>query len=178
MSVASPTETASAVNNDATSASQRKRSVKAAAASIQRPFSLRGFTSMLLVLGLVAMLASGIALYIAPRGRVANMTDWTVFSLSRGQWIALHINASILFVVASVTHLTMNWSRLVGYVKKRSRLSINMKREIASALVLTSVLFAATILSLPPINIPVDFKFTIRDSWEQVNVNRDSVDNR
>jgi hypothetical protein len=122
---------------------------------------------MLLMLCLLMMLASGIALYIAPRGRFANWTSWTALTLSRQQWVAVHINASLLFVVVAVTHLAMNWSRLVGYVKKRARLRINMKRELASALALASLLFAATVLELPPVSIPVEFKYQLRDWWEQ-----------
>lgn len=146
---------------------QSGRSVVKPPVCVERPFSLRGFTSMLLMLCLLMALASGIALYVAPRGSVANWTSWTALSLSRQQWIAVHINASILFVVATVTHLVMNWSRLVGYVKKRARPTIHMKRELAAALALACAIFVGTVLKLPPINFPVKFKYDIRDSWEQ-----------
>jgi hypothetical protein len=59
---------------------------------------------------------------------------------------------------------------LVGYLKKRSRPSIHMKRELASALVLAGAVGMATVLELPPISFPVDFKYSVRDSWEQNDV--------
>ena len=137
------------------------------AGAVERPFSVRGFTSMLLVLCLLMLVASGIALYVAPRGRVANVTSWTALSLSRQQWAAVHINASILFVAVTATHLVMNLSRMVGYLKKRSRPGINMKKELASALAVACVIFAGTTLELPPISVPVDFKYELRDAWER-----------
>jgi len=134
--------------------------------AVQRPFSLRGFASLLMMLCVVIVLASGIALYLAPRGRVANWISWSALSLSRQQWVAVHINASVLFIVVTVTHLAMNWSRLVGYVKKPGRRRIHMKRELVLALAVLCAVFAGTILELPPINAPVEWKYEIRDSWE------------
>lgn len=164
MSAANPATIGSSINT--TSQSEESRLAEKSRAVV-RPFSLRGFTSLLLVLCLLMLLASGITLYVAPRGRFANMTSWTALSLSRQQWVAVHINASILFVVATLTHLAMNWSRLVGYLKKRARPAINMKTELAAAVAVAFVIFAATVLELPPISMPVDFKYDLRDSWEQ-----------
>jgi hypothetical protein len=116
---------------------------------------------------MMMLLASGLALYVAPRGRIANFTSWTALALSRQQWVALHINASILFGVVTLTHLVMNWSRLVGYMKKRAKPGIHMKRELVSAVAVASVILLGTILELPPISAPVEFKYDLRDTWEQ-----------
>ena len=64
-----------------------------------------------------------------------------------------------LFGVVTVTHLAMNWSRMVGYLKQRARPGIHMKRELASAVAVACAIFAGTILELPPISIPVEFKY-------------------
>lgn len=136
-------------------------------AAVDRPFSVRGFTSILLVLCLLMMIASGLTLYLAPRGRIANSTAWTALALSRQQWSAVHINASLLFAAVTSAHLVLNGSRLVGYLKKRARPGINMQRELASAIALACVIFAATVLGLPPINLPIELKFKLRDAWEQ-----------
>ncbi|WP_182867708.1 DUF4405 domain-containing protein [Stieleria mannarensis] len=142
-------------------------------AAVGRPFSVRGFASMLLVLCMIVMLASGIALYIAPRGRVANSISWTALSISRQQWAALHINASLLFGIAASTHIVMNGSRLVGYIKKRSKPAVNMKRELASAIAVTVVIVAGTLLELAPINFAPAFKDVARSVWEQPQVRTD-----
>jgi len=138
-------------------------------ATVERPFSLRGFISILLVFCMLMMLISGFLLYIAPRGRVANWTSWTALALRRDQWVALHINSSLIFITAILFHLIKNWSRMVGYLKQRSSMRINMKRELTAAFVLTSLVFAATIFELPPISIPVELKYKLRDSWEQTS---------
>src|SRR6056297_2024032 len=104
--------------------------------AVGRPFSLRGFTSMLLMLCLLGMLLTGIVLSIAPRGRFANWNDWTAISLHRYQWISFHLNASLVFMALSFIHLSMNWSRL------------------------------ATILDLAPIDFPMQMRSRLRDSWE------------
>ncbi|QDV44075.1 hypothetical protein Enr13x_39360 [Stieleria neptunia] len=134
--------------------------------AVQRPFSVRGFTSIVLVLGMLMMLTSGLALYLAPRGRVAHATSWTAISLGRQQWAAVHINASLLFGVAASAHVVMNGSRLVGYIKKRAALRVNMKRELACALAVAGVVLAGTILGLAPISFPAEFKYELRDAWE------------
>ncbi|TWU42765.1 DUF4405 domain-containing protein [Novipirellula artificiosorum] len=161
--------------NPDTSVPSRKRRARAeitkpsVAASVERPFSLRGFISILLVFCLFMMLISGFLLYIAPRGRVANWTSWTALALRRDQWVAVHINSSLIFIVAALFHLIKNWSRMVGYLKQRSSMRVNMKRELAAAFVLTSLILAATIFELPPISIPIELKYKLRDSWEQTS---------
>ena len=166
MTAANPALSGSNANSNKIQSQGSGPAVKTPVA-VARPFSGRGFTSMLLVLCLLMLLASGLILYLAPRGRVANSTSWTALALSRQQWVAVHINASLLFVVATSTHLVMNWSRMVGYLKQRARPGINMKRELASALAVACVIFAGTVLELPPISIPVEFKYNLRDAWEQ-----------
>ena len=166
MSAANPATIGSTATSNKDRSKGSRTAVKTPVA-VERPFSVRGFTSLLLVLCLLMLLASGLTLYLAPRGRVANWTAWTALSLSRQQWVAVHINASILFGVVTLTHLAMNWSRMVGYLKQRARPGIHMKRELASAVAVACVIFAGTILELPPISIPVEFKYNLRDAWEQ-----------
>jgi hypothetical protein len=166
MNTANPATIGATVNSKQNQ-SAGTRSAQKAQVAVEKPFSVRGFTSLLLVLCMMMLLASGLALYVAPRGRVANFTSWTALSLSRQQWAAVHINASILFGVVTSTHLVMNWSRLVGYMKKRAKPEIHMKRELASAVAVACVIIAGTVLELPPISIPVEFKYDLRDAWEQ-----------
>ena len=94
MNAAHPSTTCSSQNRNAILSPTDGSTVKSPVVS-ERPFSVRGFTSLLLVLCLLMLLASGLTLYLAPRGRVANWTAWSALSLSRQQWVAVHINASI-----------------------------------------------------------------------------------
>ena len=130
---------------------------------------------MLMMIGLVGLLLTGFVLFIAPRGRFANWNDWAVLGLSRQQWISLHINASVAFTVLSFIHLFMNWSRLVGYIKRRSKLQVNMKRELAAALAITLTITLATILDLTPISLPMELRGEIRNSWERPAIHSEEV---
>ena len=81
-----------------------------------RGFSLRGFTSLLLMGLFVVLGLSGAMLYASPRGRVANWTDWTLLGLEKGQWEGLHLNGSLLFLIVAVLHLVLNWRPFWGYI--------------------------------------------------------------
>ena len=132
-----------------------------------RRFSTRGFTSLLLTLSLLVVSFSGVVLYVTPRGRVANWTDWTLFGLGKEQWAALHMNGSILFLVAAVLHLALNWSILCGYVKKKAVAGLHMKRELALATAIAVVCVAGTLYSLPPFSSVLALNHDIKDYWEQ-----------
>ncbi len=79
----------------------------------------------------------------------------------------MHVNASLLFATLCLLHVGMNASRLIGYVKRRTRPGINMKWELAAAVALATAIFAGTYFEVSPINSFVDFKYQIRESWEQ-----------
>jgi hypothetical protein len=150
---AATTETVAASANDI----ERRR----------RRFSTRGFASLLLTLSLLVMGISGILLYVTPRGRVANWTDWTLLGLGKEEWSALHMNGSILFLLAAALHLVVNWSLLCGYVKKKAVAGLHMKRELALATVIALVCVAGTIYSLPPFSSVHALNHDIKDFWEQ-----------
>lgn len=133
----------------------------------RRCFSARGFASLLLTLSLLVVSFSGVLLYVTPRGRVANWTDWTLFGLGKEQWAALHMNGSILFLVAAALHLALNWSILCGYVKKKAVAGLHMKRELALATALALVCVAGTIFNLPPFSSVLALNHDIKDYWEQ-----------
>ena len=49
----------------------------------ERRFNWRGFASLATGFAFLIMIVSGVVLYVAPRGRVANWTDWTVMGLGK-----------------------------------------------------------------------------------------------
>lgn len=60
---------------------------------------------------------TGIMLYIVPQGRVAYWADWRLLGLSKTDWTNIHINISLLFLIASGFHLYYNWNTLLAYLK-------------------------------------------------------------
>ncbi|MFC1596754.1 DUF4405 domain-containing protein [Planctomycetota bacterium] len=132
----------------------------------RRRFSTRGFTSLLLTLSMMVMFFAGVMLYLTPRGRVANWTDWTLIGLGKEQWAALHMNASLLFVTVAVLHLILNWSMFFGYLKKKTVAGLNMKKELMLATVIALVCVAGTISNLPPFSSVAALNEEIKDYWE------------
>ena len=133
----------------------------------RRSFSMRGFTSLLLTLSLLAMTFAGVMLYLSPRGRVANWTDWALLGLGKEQWSSVHMNASLLFVIVAVLHLVLNWSVFFSYLKKKAAAGLNMKKELALATLIALVWVAGTIAEVPPFSSVVALNDDIKDYWEQ-----------
>lgn len=53
--------------------------------------SLRRFTSLTLTFTFLVMSYTGIILFIAPKGRVANWTNWELLGLDKTQYTNLHV---------------------------------------------------------------------------------------
>ena len=51
-----------------------------------RTWKWRSMVSLYLLIAGIALFISGVVLYIAPSGRVANFMDWHFVGLDKGQW--------------------------------------------------------------------------------------------
>ncbi len=103
-----------------------------------------------------ALLLSGIALFIAPSGRMARTTGWLFLGLDRDQWIAFHTvfgYASALFALA---HIYLNRRCFVNYIKYGLRW-LRLRPEFVLALVLALLLALAAIFDWPPVRILMDW---------------------
>lgn len=136
----------------------------------KRQFGLRAFTSMLLAMSFTVMMVSGAVLFLTPRGRTANWTGWTMLGLDKHEWSSIHVNNSILFVALAVTHLVLNWSVLLNYLRKKKVPGVNKKKELAVALVVAAVCFAGPIFSVPPFSSVMSLNEDVKDYWEQDTV--------
>jgi len=129
-------------------------------------FKTKGFISLLLACAFSVAAFSGAILYMTPRGRVANWSGWTMLGLGKHEWSALHINACAVVLVIAVWHLVMNWRLFWSYIKRRSA-GLNLKLEMATALLLTAALVAGTIYSVPPLTTLTAWNEDIKNSWER-----------
>jgi len=98
---------------------------------------------------------------------VANWTGWTLLGLEKDEWQSVHTNIAILFVLAAVLHLVLNWSMLWGYVKKRGALALNMKLEMLVAALVAGVVLAGSVLGWPPFRSVMALNYQIKDYWER-----------
>jgi hypothetical protein len=112
------------------------------------------------------MAFSGALLFFTPRGRVANWTDWTMLGLGKEGWAALHINNSVLFLLVAAFHIYLNWSMLWGYMKKKASMAVNLKWELASAVVIAGIVLSGTIYAVPPFSTIMVWHDDIKNYWE------------
>jgi len=130
-------------------------------------FHTRGFTSLALSLGSLVLGISGIVLYFAPKGRVAYWTNWTMLSIEKDTWQAIHINMALFFLLLSAFHLYLNWALFWGYLKTKSRWAMNLKAELAAAVLLTIVFVGGSMLLAPPFGTIIDLKTQVENRWER-----------
>ena len=134
----------------------------------RRSFRWRGLTSFVVTLAFLVLATTGVILYVSPQGRVANWTDWTVLGLDKEQWAAVHTTSALLFVIASAFHIYFNWDVLVSYVVRKRRL--HLKRELAVAAAVVTVVFAGTAAGIPPFSNIADLNDRIKAHWESRSV--------
>lgn len=71
-------------------------------------FTGRAFAVFGVSLTFPVLLLSGIILYIAPAGRVANQSGWQILWLDRGGWEMLHATAAVLFLGLVAWHVLVH----------------------------------------------------------------------
>ena len=67
--------------------------------------SLRKLTSLTITFSFFIMSYTGIILFIAPKGRVANWTNWELFGLDKTEYTNLHVTFMVLFLGNGLTSL-------------------------------------------------------------------------
>lgn len=132
----------------------------------KKAFQWRSLASFILSITFIVLLVTGIVLYIAPRGRTANWTNWMFGGLDKEQWAAVHINLSLLFVLFGVVHIVLNWRPLWAYIKKKSG-GLNRVPEMAVAIVLSLFFIVGSIVLLPPFSNVMDVNMAMKDYWER-----------
>ena len=130
-------------------------------------FQWRGFTSVLLALSFLVLAASGTVLFLAPPGRVANWTNWSILGLRKSDWSGLHIWFSATFLAMTLLHLVFNWRPLVSYFKDRVSRRFGTRREWALAAGVCAVVFAGTRAALPPFSSLLAWNEALKESWDQ-----------
>ena len=133
----------------------------------KKSFFWKGFVSFSLLWTFVIILFSGVILYIAPPGRVANWTEWRLIWFTKAEWQAIHTIFSYTFVILSIFHLfTLNWKAFWSYITTRAIVGLNKRYEFIFSLVLTIVIFVATIFNIQPFKAVMDFGEWTTESWE------------
>jgi hypothetical protein len=131
-------------------------------------FSWKPFVSFLIVLTFSVIAISGLVLYVAPPGRVANWSHWTLVALDKAAWQSLHTIFATLFLVAAGFHLFFNWKVLMAYLKSKLHAGVRMKRELAVASALVGSILVLTLAGAPPFETIMTAGDDLKNSWVPV----------
>ena len=135
-------------------------------ASKRNGFYTRSFTTFLVALSFLMLFISGIVVYATPRGRTANWTGWTFAGLGKHDWGGIHTMSALLFVLIAGLHIFFNWKVLLNYIRSRRSTGFRLKRELAAAALVCSVVFVGTLYDLPPFGSVLAANEAIKDYWE------------
>lgn len=113
-------------------------------------FHGRAFVTFYVTLSFLVLAVSGIVLYVAPPGRVANWSRWTIGSLDRHGWQAVHTVFALLFVLAGAFHLWFNWRTFWHLLRSRLGQGLLVKRELVLAAAAVAAVAGLTLADLPP----------------------------
>lgn len=133
----------------------------------RRTWKWRNVVSFYLLFATIVLLISGIALYVAPPGRVAHATGWRFLGFNKEQWKAIHTLLGYIGTVFAVWHLILNWKALLNYLRDRVRRVYRLKAEFVVALLLTVIVWAGAALDLPPFDIVMDWGEEFSNMWER-----------
>lgn len=134
--------------------------------NIKNRFNWRAFFSVLSALSFIGMVFTGVILFVVPPGRIANWTGWTLLGLTKHQWIGLHDWFSIIFIVASIFHVYLNWKALVSYFKNKVSKAFALRIEWVFALVICGVVFIGTLVDIKPFSSLLTWNENIKHSWD------------
>lgn len=111
------------------------------------------------------MVVSGIAEFISPFGRLSMMINWKMLGLDKMQWQGLHISFMVLFTLAGLLHIWLNIKAIKAYLKNRTKKMVFFTKEMSIALVITVVLFVATVQKFEPIEQFVKLNKSFNQYW-------------
>lgn len=131
------------------------------------PFNTRAVTSFTMLLASLLIIASGVFLYISPRTWVADRLGWTMIGLDKWQWLAVHINVSVLFILAAVVHFYLNIKPFLNYIRHRKIRGLRYRHEAGVALLITAACVVGAYFDTLPFHYLDVGKEGIRDYWQQ-----------
>lgn len=135
---------------------------------MKKKFNWRSFISFGLFYTFFIILFSGVILYIAPAGRVANWTNWKLIGFTKSGWQSIHTIFSYTFVILSVFHLFfINWKAFWTYIRSKTKAGLNRKRELVAATLLTVVFFFGVVGQVPPFQTVMDWGEKFTEGWEK-----------
>ncbi len=113
--------------------------------------TIRRVASLTTFLSFVVVLFSGLVLYCAPPGSVGNWFGWGFWGLSKDGWEHMHIDVSLLLLVASGLHIFFNWRSILKYIKDGLSKMKGLRSEATVALILVAFFVVQSVLGAQPV---------------------------
>jgi len=115
----------------------------------------------------IALLVSGVVLFIAPPGRIAHWTDWAILSLTKEQWQAVHTLASLVFIVGGLFHaIDLNRRAIWNYLKRSRKPDSPFRMSLLVSVVLSVAVLFGTVAGIPPFSFVTGLGEWATESWE------------
>jgi hypothetical protein len=112
----------------------------------------------------LALVFSGVVLFLAPKGRIANWTDWRLLTLAKEQWAAVHILMAILFLVGGLFHLLkFNRRTIWTYVRRSKEEASPFRWAVIGSVVVFAVVMIGTLSDVQPFAAVIDVNERFRN---------------
>ena len=128
---------------------------------------MKKITSLSLGLSFLIMSYTGIMLFLAPKGKVAYWSEWSLFGLNKTQYGEIHTASMLTMLLFGVLHIYYNWKPIVSYLKDSSKKVSFTKKEFLVALSINLFFVLGTIYSIQPIKSFLDFNEDVKEYWVQ-----------
>lgn len=112
-----------------------------------------------------AMTYTGIMLFIAPEGRVAYWSNWSMFGLSKEAFGDLHVTFMILFIVVAIWHILYNIKPLLSYMKNQAKTFVFFSKANGAALLVVGAFIVGTLFVTAPFSYVLGFEKDMKHYW-------------
>lgn len=129
--------------------------------------NLKKITSLTMLFSMLIMVYTGIILFIAPAGRVANWSNWEILNLTKTQYGQIHSTFMVLFIIGTILHLFYNWKPITSYMKNTAKEMVFFTKDTMASLVVTSLVLLGTLYFITPFSTFLDFGEEVKESWEK-----------
>ncbi len=99
--------------------------------AISQPMNRRALTSMFMFFSFICLPLSGIPLHYVRGGDFSTLEHWLM---------SVHNMAATIFIVATITHLVLNWKALSRYMVEKTVEFFTFKREMIIAVLVVVVI--------------------------------------
>ena len=126
---------------------------------------MRKITSLSMAISFLVMVYTGVMLFIAPHGKVANWSNWELWGLSKTEYGNIHVTSMVVLVFFFVWHMYYNWKPLMSYMKNKASGFTVTKKEFLIAFALNIIFIGGTLALVQPFSGFLTLEENIKMMW-------------